>query len=158
MSDKNLGVERNELPEIDMRGKRIAGIDFGTKQVGLAVCDEYHITVSPKGVLFREKPDFWPQLLKMLESERVSAVVVGMPYKPDGSVSGLMRLINDFTKQLKKISGLPVVVFDESFSTMRAFETMEEIGMKKMKRREKGMKDRVAAAVILRDFLDELPD
>jgi putative Holliday junction resolvase len=157
MSDENLGIEPNITPEVALKGKRIAGIDFGTKQVGMAVCDEFHITVSPKGVFFREKPDFWEKLLKALEAERVSAVVVGMPYKDDGSVSKLMRMIKEFTVELGRKSGLPVLIFDESFSTRRAFDTMEEIGMKKKKQHGKGTKDLIAAAVILRDFLDELP-
>lgn len=154
---KNIGIESGELPDILLKGKRIAGIDFGTKQVGLAACDEFHITVSTKGVFYREKPDFWTLLLKALETERVSAIVVGMPYKEDGSVSQLMRLIDNFTKELHKKTNLPVLTFDESFSTRRAFDTMEEIGMKKKKREAKGTKDTFAAAVILRDFLDELP-
>ncbi|MES2766693.1 MAG: Holliday junction resolvase RuvX [Bacteroidota bacterium] len=154
---ENIGIENSASPEIDLKGKRVAGIDFGTKQMGIAVCDEFHITISTKGVLFREKPDFWPLLLKVLETERVSAVVVGMPYKEDGSVSQLMRLIHNFTRELHKRTNIPVLLFDESFSTRRAFDTMAEIGVKKMKQQQKGMKDRFAAAVILRDFLDELP-
>ncbi|HYF01899.1 MAG TPA: Holliday junction resolvase RuvX [Patescibacteria group bacterium] len=156
--NNSLEFEQFDIPRIPLKGKKVAGIDFGTKQVGLAVCDEYHISVSPKGFFKRENADFWEKIIKTIVTERVAAIVVGMPYREDKSVSKLMLMIKDFVAQLHNKTGLPVLLFDESFSTRRAFDTMAEIGMKKKKQRAKGTKDLIAAAVILRDFLDENND
>ena len=139
-----------------LKGKRLAAIDFGLKRVGYAVCDELHITVTPKRFFMYDAKDFWEQLIRELKRDHIDAIVVGVPYRSNGKTNEVLENIDDFIKKLELKSNLPVIKFDESLSSVRATETMVEIGMKKKTRRKKGTSDKIAAAIILRDFLNEL--
>ncbi|MFP4529359.1 MAG: Holliday junction resolvase RuvX [Candidatus Kapaibacterium sp.] len=139
-----------------LKGRRIAAIDFGLKRVGLAVCDEFHITVSPRDTMNYESPEFWPKLIELLKDENIYAVVVGVPLRPDGIENGILPRIKEFMKDLGNKTGLPVIPYDESYSSQKAVATMIEIGTPKKKRRQKGSIDRVAAAIILKEFLEEI--
>ncbi|MGA2297317.1 MAG: Holliday junction resolvase RuvX [FCB group bacterium] len=139
-----------------LKGKRIAGIDYGRKRTGLAVCDEFHITVSPRRFFLMDSVNFWDELLEALKSERVEAIVVGVPYRLDEIVTDLIKEILDFIKELELKSNITVIPYDESYSSHKSLQTMLEIGVKKKQRAKKGNMDKIAAAVILRDFLQEL--
>lgn len=137
-------------------GKRILAIDYGLKRVGLAVCDELHISITPLKVLQTGSHDFWDDLLKVIKSENSSAIVVGFPQRLDNQKTEVIQKIEEFISILKEKALLDIYKFDESFSTKRALETMISIGKSKKKRSKKGSKDNIAAAIILRDFLDEV--
>ncbi len=138
-----------------LKGKRLAAVDFGMKRLGLAVCDQFHVTISPRGVYDYSSPDFWKTFLADLEKEELGAVIVGVPKRVDGEKTKVMVQIEKFIELLAKKTQLTVIEHDESFSSQRAVETMVTIGKKKNKRSQKGETDKVAAAIILRDFLNE---
>ncbi|MBI3258897.1 MAG: Holliday junction resolvase RuvX [Ignavibacteriae bacterium] len=142
-----------DLPPL--KGKRIAALDFGTKRIGLAVTDELHITISPRDILLTDAPELWDNIRRFIQIERLGAVVVGIPIKEDGSKTSIVKRIEKFILKLKTEIEIPVIEYDESFSTQAAFQTMIAGGMKKKQRRQKGMKDKIAAAVILRYFLED---
>ena len=150
-------MDREELEEIakELKGKRIAAIDYGRKRVGFAVTDEMHISVTPKKFFLRENGNFLEEISNEIEKENAAAVVVGVPYRSDETKTQLIREIENFMENLRKSTGLRIIPFDESFSSRRAVDTMVEIGKKKKFRREKSNTDMIAAAVILRDFLDQ---
>ena len=139
-----------------LEGKRIAAFDYGLKRVGFAVCDALHISVTPKRIFDPTKPDFWREVVESLKDEEVAAAVVGVPYRDDGKESELIDVIEKFIEQLKEKTGLLVFAYDESYSSREAISTMLEIGKKRKKRSKKGAKDKIAAAIILTNFLDEL--
>ncbi len=139
-----------------LKGKRLGAVDYGRKRTGFAVCDEFHITTSPRKALDTTSPSFMQQLMALIEAERVRAVIVGVPYRLDNVETEVIAEINSFIEELKNISGLEIIPYDESFTTKRAVNTLIEIGKKKRKRSEKGMHDMIAAALILRDFLKEI--
>jgi putative pre-16S rRNA nuclease len=139
----------------EIAGKRIAGIDYGKKRVGVAVADEMHITASPRKTLIVTEDSFWEDLLDMLEFDRIGAIVVGVPYRLDDKNQKWINEIKEFIKDLTEKSSLPVYEYDESYSSKRAVSTMIEIGKKKKKRAKKGSTDMIAAAIILRDFMNE---
>lgn len=139
-----------------LNGKRIGAIDYGMKRVGFAVCDELHITSNPKKVLDPTKDSFWKELTDIIQLERVAALIVGVPWRLDNKETDVIDKINEFITELKNITGLEIITRDESFTTKRAVETLINIGKKKKKRSEKGMHDKIAAAIILNDFLREI--
>jgi len=138
-----------------LKGKRIAALDFGTKRIGLAVTDELHITISPREVLQADVPELWDNIRKFIEQERLGALVVGIPIREDGTKTAIVRRIEKFILKLRTQITIPVIEYDESFSTQTAFQTMIAGGMKRKQRQQKGMKDKIAAAVILRDFIED---
>jgi putative holliday junction resolvase len=163
----------NTLLRQNLAGKRLGALDYGLKRVGFAVCDELHILASPRGFFANtvaadtskeaDAPALLDAVVSAARSERLAAVIVGVPYRVDGVVTPLMRRIEGSMQTLRTrfaADGLDVVVIatDESFSSKRATETMVASGTKKRKRAEKGRSDAVAAAVMLREFLQELDD
>ena len=140
----------------DLRGKRLASLDYGRKRVGFAVCDELHITVTPRKFYDITDENFWKHLLTDIIVERVSAIIVGVPYRHDNIQTEMILEIKQFIEEVKVKTELPVYEQDEAFSSKEAMGTMINIGRKKKKRAQKGSADMVAAAVILRDFLQEL--
>ena len=144
-------IDSNEI-----KGLRLAGIDFGLARLGVAVCDEYHVTVTPVCVLDPREESFWTKLITLLTEKAVKALVIGLPIPQNNAQTELMDIIRNFGNELQSKTGLVVYYHDESFSSKRAAETMVSIGKKKKDRRTKGALDRVAAAVILRSFLEEI--
>lgn len=140
----------------ELLGKRLASLDYGRKRVGFAVCDELHITVSPRKFYDITDAKFWDNLLADLVAERVYAIIVGVPYRHDNVETEMIIEIKSFIEDVKTRTSLPVYEQDEAFSSKVAMTTMIGIGKKKKKRAQKGSADMVAAAVILRDFLHEL--
>ncbi len=137
------------------KNKRIFAIDYGFKRVGLAVCDELHIAITPLKVLTPDSPSFWNDLISIITTERASLIIVGVPQRLDNQKTDVIIKIEEFINILKEKIALEVITFDESFSTHRAVETMISIGKRKKNRAKKGSKDTIAAAIILRDFLNE---
>lgn len=140
----------------NLKNKRIAAIDFGLKRVGLALCDEFHISISTKAVLDFQSEKFWEDILLFLKEENIAAIVVGYPIRNDGKESFFLKELDIFIENLKEKANLEVLIFDESYSSKRAVETMLQIGMKKKNRAKKGNIDKISAAIILRDFLQEM--
>ncbi len=134
--------------------KRIAAIDYGKKRIGIASCDEFHITISPKGVILNNS-NVLSNIRDFVENENIRALVVGLPLRDDERNADFINEIRNFINKLKITTGLPCFEQDESFSSKKATEIMINNKTKKSKRRKKGSTDQVAAAVILRDFLQQ---
>jgi putative holliday junction resolvase len=141
-----------------LTGKRIAGIDFGFKRVGVAVCDELHISANPKAVLEYNSNGFWDELANIFERERVSAAVVGVPYRNDDINKEIIDHIHYFAEKVKHKFNIPVFFQDEAYSSKKAVEIMLEIGKNKKHRINRGNTDLIASAVILNEFLLTLND
>jgi putative Holliday junction resolvase len=135
--------------------RRGAAFDYGRKRIGWAVCDEYHVTITPKGTFQRQSPTLWDDILHALRSGRIGFCLVGLPLREDGTISSLFLEIDRFARELEERSGLPVILVDESFSSRRAVATMLEIGDRRSIRQRRGRTDEIAAALILRDFLED---
>jgi len=139
-----------------LSGKRIAGIDYGTKRIGIAVCDELHISVRPVTTVFAEKENFMDEICDLLRSERVEAVVVGTPDTYDGQKTEFHNRIKTFGNEIQQRLNSDVYYTDESFSSLHAASFMVSYGIKKKARAKKGMLDRYAAVMILQQFINEM--
>jgi putative Holliday junction resolvase len=140
---------------MDLANKRIAAIDYGTKRIGLAYTDELHISINPKDTIDNNEKK-WDKLERFFQSERIAAVVVGIPYTADGNKTEWIETIENFIAELKEKFNLPVYTQDESSSSDRALNYMIASGVKKKKRGQKGNLDKMAAGVILGDFLSNM--
>jgi len=138
----------------NIKGSRILGVDFGLKRVGLAISDELGITTTPLETLDYSKQDFWERLLAIINKQKAKVCVVGVPFYDKQTETDITNALNVFINLLRSKSGMDVYVFDESYSSRNAVQTMLAIDKPKKKRSQKGEKDKIAAALILRNFLD----
>ena len=133
---------------------RIMGIDYGTKKTGIAVTDSLQIICSgldtiPTLALY----DF---IKKYLETEEVEKIVVGMPLHEDGNPAQIAHLVVGFIRKLRKLyPAIEVVEWDERGSSNAAKEVILMSGTKKSKRRDKSLVDKIAAALILQDYMEQ---
>lgn len=139
----------------ELKGKRIAGIDFGLKRVGVSVCDELHITIRPLKVIDYTSTSFWEDLIFLLDKEKVGGIVVGIPLTNSSNERNIILQVKNFILMLRNKVSLPIFEVDESYSSKNASSLMLEIGKRKSQRRAKGYKDLISSAIILRDFINE---
>ena len=151
----NINIYRNQL-----KYKRLLGIDFGTSRVGLAISDALHISTAPLETLLYKKENFWGDLLAIIDKYNIGGIVVGIPIneqKQGQETETYQKLIENLTNFIDKLHSkisIPIFVQDESFSSKKAVNTMIEIGKKKKYRSNKGSTDKIAAAIILQDFIN----
>jgi len=138
-----------------LKGRRIGAIDYGRKRIGFAVSDELHITISPREVFYTDDEDFREKLFSQIRNYDLGALVIGLPLRVDNKETELIAEIKDFAESIKNSLNIPIYFQDESFSSKYASDTMIAIGKKKKQRSRKEEKDKIAACIILRDFIDE---
>ncbi len=134
---------------------RILAIDFGLKRSGIAITDPLRLIAS--GLAAVETSEIINFLSEYLSKEEVDVIVVGLPKQMDNSASESEPLILKFIANLQQnFEGLNVVRYDERFTSKMASQAMISGGMKKSKRREKGMLDKISATLILQGYLESL--
>ncbi len=130
---------------------RILGVDYGSKRVGLAISDGLGITASPLEVVPRGGVvEYVTNLAKELE---VGKIVLGLPTGLGGAEGTAAEAARKLGGELGEATGLPVDFHDERFTSRMAESSLLESGMKRRQRRDKV--DKVAAAIILQDYLDQ---
>ena len=132
---------------------RILAIDFGRKRTGSAVTDTLQLIANGLAtVATAQLMDF---LKAYVAKESVELIVVGQPKQMDNTPSESMRYLKPFLARLaKEIPEMPVVMYDERFTSVLAHRAMLDGGMKKMARRDKSIVDEISATIILTDYLN----
>ncbi|MCQ2346864.1 MAG: Holliday junction resolvase RuvX [Paludibacteraceae bacterium] len=134
---------------------RILAIDYGKKRTGLAVTDSLRITANPLLTIETEKLLTW--LTDYFAKEQVDVVVIGYPTQLNGKESESMTYIRPFMEEFRKRwQDKPLVQYDERFTSVLAHQAMLSGGMSKKDRRDKAVVDRLAATIILEDYLQSL--
>lgn len=127
-------------------------IDFGRKRCGIAATDEMRIVANPVETV--STPQLTEYVTRFIAEKNVDAVIVGNPTQMNGNPSESTRWLTPVINRLRKlIAPVPVIFFDERFTSVLAHRAMIDGGMKKMQRRDKEVVDRISAAIILNDFL-----
>lgn len=134
---------------------RILCIDFGLKRCGIAVTDPYQIIVSGLDTIDTDKLIGF--LEQYIRTENVEKVVVGLPVHKDGNFTHIKTDIDKFVAILKdKFSELTIDFGDEQFSSVHAKQIIIDSGVKKQKRRDKALVDKISAVVILQRYLKHI--
>ena len=130
---------------------RILGIDYGRKRTGVAVTDPLGIVATvPTHTLMQFIQDY-------IGREQVDRIVIGNPMQLNGQPSESMKYITPFVNKLRKVlPDMPVVMYDERFTSTIAHQAMIDGGMKKSDRRDKSRVDAIAATIILNDYLQSI--
>ena len=136
---------------------RIVGIDYGTKRIGLAVSDPLSLFARPVETC---SPDAVLDAVTRLDQDLgIAAIVVGWPLLPDGDDSTALSMVQPFIDLLRRrFPGVPLIKWDERFSSERAKEALFEAGVSRKARRKKERINAAAAAVILQEYLDAARD
>lgn len=131
---------------------RIMGIDYGRKRTGVAVTDPLQIVANnlatvPTHTLMQFIKDY-------MAREQVERIIIGQPTQLNGEPSESMKYITPFVNRLRKeLPDMPIVMYDERFTSTIAHQAMIDGGMKKSDRRDKARVDAIAATIILNDYL-----
>ena len=133
-------------------GKLVA-LDIGGKRTGIAETDPLQMIASPREVVATEA--LLDYLKKWFQAEPPEALILGEPRALDGGDSDNSARTRQWHKALEKaFPALPLHWQDERFSSKRAAQALVTSGVKKQKRRAKGSKDAISAALILEDFMN----
>lgn len=128
-------------------------MDYGDARIGVATCDEGEVLASAKPTIaVKRMRDGIDAVARLAKAEAVGRIVVGLPLNMDGSEGERAQKVRAFGRVLEKVSGLKVDYFDERLTTVEADSIMDEVGVKKSKRKE--IIDGIAAAIILQGYLD----
>jgi putative holliday junction resolvase len=133
----------------------VGAIDLGTKTIGLAVSDAGLLFAHPRPVIARRKFGVDARLLiDALDREKAGALVIGLPVNMDGSEGPRSQASRAFARNLRPLTDLPIVFWDERLSTVAAERALIEMDVSRAKR--EGRIDSAAAAFILQGVLDRL--
>ena len=131
---------------------RILAIDYGVRRTGLAVSDPLRLIAG--GLTTVETKQLERFLADYFQREEVDVIVLGKPAQMDGTPSETWRFIEPLARRLKAAYPQKEVVFyDERFTSVLAHRAMIDGGMKTMARRDKAVVDKIAATIILEDYL-----
>lgn len=135
---------------------RLAGIDFGTVRIGVAVTDPSRIVASPLETYRRANETIdaaW--FCELVRVEQLVGFVVGLPLHTSGDESEKSREARQFGAWLQRTTDLPVCFFDERFTTVEADRWMGEARLTRKKKKTR--RDMLAAQIMLAAFIESAP-
>ncbi len=132
---------------------RLAGIDYGSVRVGVALSDPDRIIASPYANYTRRGRAADAQFFRALvDNEQVVGFVIGLPLHTDGRESHKSREVRQYATWLREVTGRPVCFQDERFTTREAGCLLDEARL--TQRQRKARLDKVAAQILLAAFLE----
>lgn len=134
---------------------RIMALDYGKKRTGIAVTDPLQMIASPLTTV--DTQTLFDFLKEYINKEPVEKILIGLPLNLDGTDTDVTAAVRHNIRRLK--NSFPAIMIepvDEQFSSKRASEAMVESGMKKKERQKKGTIDKMAATLMLQEYMDKL--
>ena len=142
---------RAALPEAG----RLLGLDVGTKTIGTALCDAGWTIATPAQLVVRAKfAKDAARLGAVAGEQRVTGIVIGLPLNLDGTDSPRTQSVRAFARNLEAPLGLPILLWDERWSTQAVTRTLLDADASRARRAE--LVDKMAAAYILQGAIDAL--
>ena len=139
--------------------KRILGLDYGSKTVGVAVSDPLGLTAQGLETIWRKQENKLRQTLarieEIAEEYQVERIVLGYPKNMNNTIGERAEKSLEFKEMLERRTGLPVVRWDERLTTVEANRTLLEAKVRRENRKQ--YLDELAAIFILQGYLDSLP-
>jgi putative Holliday junction resolvase len=132
---------------------RLLAFDYGTVRIGLAICDVDQRIASPLATYRRQGRDRDSSFFRALvQTYEASALLVGLPIHLSGHEGQKAVEARAFGRWLRELTGLPVLFWDERFTSVTAEQTLLAAGL--TNKRRKARRDRVAAQILLQSYLD----
>ena len=133
----------------------ILGLDIGDARTGVAISDELGIAAHPLCTIQRKsRKALLGELQELIAVHKVEWIVIGLPLQLDGETGVQARKVKRFAEKLEQHVNLPIIFWDESFTTFEATQILQ--GTKKRRKKRKQVIDQVAAVLILEGYLEEL--
>ena len=130
---------------------KILAIDYGKKRIGIAISDSKKSIAFPLKTI--ENKEIFLYLKEIIQSEKIEAIVLGEPKALKNKENILFLEVINFRKKIISLFSLPVHLVDERFSSKIASKIILDANIKKMKRRDKSLLDKVSASLILETYL-----
>lgn len=138
-----------------MNSKRIIGLDYGSKTVGVAISDPFGWTAQPIETIFRKEEanlvKTISRLEELIETYEIGKIVLGLPKNMNNTDGERVTITEKFKRRLEKEFKLEVIMWDERLSTMGAMRILEEGEVRK--KNQKKVVDKLAAVLILQSYL-----
>jgi putative holliday junction resolvase len=135
------------------RTGRLAALDYGSVRIGVAVTDPEQKFASPlENYTRRTLPKDGEWLQQLIKLERIVGLIVGLPLHTSGSESQKSAEVRKFVAWLQPLLTIPIVLFDERFTTSQANELLAEAGFSSKQRKER--RDKIAAQILLVSYLE----
>lgn len=139
-------------------GMRIMGLDFGSKTVGVAVCDPLGLTAQGLETITRKEENklrhTCQRIEALIQEYEITSIILGYPKNMDDSIGERAQKTEEFKKMLERRTGLSVILWDERLTTVEADQILRESGVPKTERKK--VIDKVAAGIILQSYLDNM--
>ena len=134
---------------------RLLSIDYGKKRTGIAVTDPLQII--PNGLATVPTAELFDFLKDYVSREQVERIVIGEPRQMNGEPSENIGRVRQVAARWKKAyPSIPIVFYDERFTSVLAHKAMIESGIGMKARRNKALVDEISATIILRDYMQTL--
>ena len=131
---------------------RVIGLDHGERRIGVAVSDALGLTAQPHQVIDLATDDLAAEIEALVAEFDPELIVVGLPVGLSGTEGNSADAARRFGAEVGALASRPVEFSDERFSSVVAERALLESGARRETRR--GVRDKVAAAVMLQDYLD----
>ncbi|MDT0684688.1 Holliday junction resolvase RuvX [Roseicyclus sp. F158] len=136
-------------------GRAIAGLDLGTKTIGLALSDMLLLSATPDRTIRRKKFTLDAEaLLERLTAREIAGMILGLPRNMDGTEGPRCQATRAFARNLERMTECPIALWDERLSTVAAERALIEADTSRRRRAE--VIDHVAASYILQGALDRM--
>ena len=134
---------------------RVLGVDLGQARTGVALSDELRMLAHPLETIENRSAEKVARRVRQIVAEKeVDCVVVGLPRQMNGSLGPAAEKAQQFVEKLRSLISCEVVTWDERLSTVAAERALRDAGRKT--RETRGIRDQVAAQIILQSYLDRL--
>lgn len=135
---------------------RIMGLDYGSKTVGVAVCDPLGITAQTVETITRKDENKLRQtcarIEELIKEYEIEEIVLGYPKNMNNTAGERAEKTETFKAMLERRTGKPVILWDERLTTIAAERVLMESGVRRENR--KAVVDKIAAVLILQGYLD----
>ncbi len=142
-----------ESNEKNIDESRYLAIDYGLRRIGLALTDPLKLFAYPFETISNDNK-LWANLKRIIKDKNIVKIILGNPLKESGEESAMSIKVMDFKNQLEKKFNIQIILWDERYTSSLAKESILESVTKKKKRRDKGLVDRNAAAIMLKEYLE----
>lgn len=133
---------------------KILAIDYGTKRCGIAITDSLQMIAS--GLTTVTAVELMSYLTDCFKKEKIDCLVIGLPLRMNNELSEVESEIQGFIKRFQKqFPEMKIERVDERFTSKLAMDSMIRGGVKKQKRRDKALVDKISATLILQTYLEQ---